>query len=399
MSAHLAKSAVYIVAAKRTACGAFGGKLKDLTATDLAVHSTQAALADAKLDPKNVDSIVFGNVAHTASDAIYLPRHVGIRSDMRTEAPALGVNRLCGSGFQAVVTAAQEILLGESNVVIAGGAENMSQSPYALRNVRWGTKFGVDQKLEDTLWGGLTDSLIKTPMGITAENLAQQYNISRQESDAFSVRSQHLWGLAHAAGRFNAEICNIRIKGRKGEEDMHTDEHPRPTTTIEQLAKLAPVFKKDGIVHAGSSSGICDGAATLIVVSESAMKKFNLTPLARIVGWGVAGVDPKIMGIGPAPAITHLLKLAHKNINNIDLVEVNEAFAPQCLAVAKEIGVDMNKLNTNGGAIALGHPLGMSGPRILTHLTHEGRRSGAKLSIGSACIGGGQGIAVLLEHL
>eukprot|EP00042_Codosiga_hollandica_P024052 m.98711 g.98711 ORF g.98711 m.98711 type:complete len:400 (-) comp51418_c0_seq1:91-1290(-) len=398
MAAHVAARGVFIVAAKRTALGGFGGRLKDLTATDMAVHSTKAALAAINLDPKTVDSLVCGNVSQTSSDATYMARHIGLKSGFRIDSNAHVVNRLCGSGFQAVATAAQEILLGQSSVCVAVGSESMSQAPYVLRGTRWGTKLGNDLKLEDSLWQGLTDAYTNTPMGVTAENLAEQYKITRQEIEAFSLKSHTNWKAAFDAGRFKAEIVPITLKGKKGDEVFEVDESPRQTS-LEQLAKLPTVFKKNGTVTAGSSSGINDGAASLVVVGEEALKQYNLTPLARVVGWGVAGCEPTIMGIGPVPATRALFKRSGLTVDDMDIVEVNEAFAPQCLAVAKELGIDLAKLNVDGGAIAIGHPLGMSGARILTHLTHEVKRRGGRYSLGSACIGGGQGISVILENI
>lgn len=390
---------VYIVAAKRTAFGTFGGKLKGITATVLGQHAAVAAMEAGKVDPAIVDSSAFGNVIQSASDAAYISRHIALKANVPVTTPALTLNRLCGSGFQAVVTAAQEIQLGESDIVLCGGSENMSQAPYALRDARFGTKLGLDLKLEDTLWQGLTDFHAKMPMGVTGENLAEKYNITRQECDEFALLSQKRWAEAHADGGFVEEIVPVTVKGRKGPEEFKVDEHPKPDSTIEQLAKLAPVFKKDGTITAANASGICDGAAALILVSEKALKEHNFTPLARIASYSVAGVEPSIMGIGPVPAIKAALNKAGKSLQDMALVEVNEAFAPQFLAVQRELELDMNKTNVNGGAIALGHPVGTSGARITGHLVHELRRIGAKYAVGSACIGGGQGIAVVLENV
>jgi len=338
-------------------------------------------------------------VASTSADGIYLSRHVSLKSGVRQSSPALTVNRLCGSGFESVVSASLQILHGDANLVLAGGAENMSQSPYIVRNVRFGTKFGSEYKFEDSLWCSLTDAYIKTPMGITAENLAEKYNISRQQVDEFALISQKRWAEAQKAGRFDAEIVGVPIKTKKGEDLVTKDEHPRPETTIEQLAKLQPVFKKGGTVTAGNASGISDGASAILVADETAIKKYNLTPLARIVNWGTVGVDPSIMGIGPVYAIQLALKKANLKLSDMDLIEVNEAFGSQYLAVEKELGLDRNKTNVNGGAIALGHPLGASGNRILAHLTHSLQKTKSKYAVGSACIGGGQGIAVILERV
>jgi len=388
---------IWIVGAKRTAFGAFGGTLKDLTATDLAVEASKAALAQAGADPAVVEQVVFGNVQQTSADSIYLARHVGLRAGAPIASPALTVNRLCGSGFQAIINGAEQILLGDSEVVLVGGTESMSQAPHVVRGARWGLPFGKPQALGDTLWDALTDSYTGMPMAITAENLAEQYKISRQDCDEYALRSQKTWAAANEAGRFKDEIAPIEIKSKKGPVQFATDEHPRPQTTMEILAKLAPVFKKDGVVTAGNASGICDGAAALLICSKEAGQKYGWKPLARITQWAYAGCDPKIMGIGPAPAIRRAMDRSGHKVSDFDLVEVNEAFAPQYLAVEKELGLDRERTNVDGGAIALGHPLGASGARITTHLVYELRRRGKKLAIGSACIGGGQGIAIIVE--
>ncbi|KCV70786.1 acetyl-CoA acyltransferase 2 [Fonticula alba] len=391
---------LFIVAAKRTPFGTFGGALRDLTATDLAVHASKATLASKNIDPSIVDSVVFGNVAQTSSDAIYLSRHVALRSDCRVDSQALTVNRLCGSGLQAVATAAQEILTGEAEVVLAGGTESMSQAPFVARGIRFGVNLGTNPALEDYLWTALTDNYIKTPMAITAENLAVKYGITREEVDNYALQSQHRWGAAHEAGIFADELTPIEYKSKREVKTLDFDEHPRPSTTIEGLKKLKPVFKADGIVTAGGASGISDGASALIVASEEAVKKHGLTPLARIAGWQSVGVDPNIMGIGPCPSITRLLARTGVTLDQIGQIEINEAFAAQVLACAKELGLDANRLNINGGAIALGHPLGASGARILGHLAHQlaNGKNSSSYALGSACIGGGQGIAVLLER-
>ena len=388
---------VWIVGAKRTAFGTFGGTLKDLTATDLAVEAATGALAQANADPSTVEQVVFGNVQQTSADSIYLARHVGLRTGAPIAAAAVTVNRLCGSGFQAIINGAEQILLGESEVVLVGGTESMSQAPHVIRGARWGLPFGKEQKLGDTLWDALTDSYTGMPMAITAENLAEQYKISRQECDDYALRSQKTWAAANEAGRFKDEIVPIEIKTRKGPVQFAVDEHPRPQTTMEALAKLAPVFKKDGVVTAGNASGICDGAAALLICSKEAGTKYGWKPVAKITQWAYTGCDPKIMGIGPAPAIRRAMDRSGHKVSDFDLVEVNEAFAPQYLAVEKELGLDRERTNVDGGAIALGHPLGASGARITTHLVYELRRRGKKLAIGSACIGGGQGIAVVVE--
>lgn len=388
---------VFIVAAKRTPFGTYGGALKDHTATDLAEHAAKAALAAGRVAPELVNSVIMGNVIQSSPDAPYIARHVGLRCGVPIPVPAFTVNRLCGSGFQSIINGAHEICLRESEVVLCGGSESMSQAPYSLRNVRFGVKLGVDLKLEDGLWAGLTDLHVNTSMGITAENLAEKYEITREDCDKYAYQTQQKWKAAHEGGYYTAEIAPIEVKTKKGKVLMTHDEHPRPETTLEQMAKLPPVFKKEGTVTAANASGISDGAAALVISSEDALKEHKLTPLARIVAYHAIGCDPSIMGIGPVPAITEALKKAGLTLNDMDLVEVNEAFAPQYLAVAKALGLDPEKSNVNSGAIAIGHPLGASGARITTHLVHELRRRGGKYAIGSACIGGGQGIAIIIE--
>lgn len=389
---------VFIVAAKRTPFGAYGGLLKDFTATDLTEFAARAALSAGKVPPETIDSVIVGNVMQSSSDAVYLARHVGLRVGIPTETGALTVNRLCGSGFQSIVSGCQEICSKDAEVVLCGGTESMSQSPYCVRNVRFGTKFGLDLKLEDTLWAGLTDQHVKLSMGMTAENLAAKYNISREDCDRYALQSQQRWKAANEAGYFNEEMAPIEVKTKKGKQTMQVDEHARPQTTLEQLQKLPPVFKKEGTVTAGNASGVSDGAGVVIIASEDAVKKHNFTPLARVVGYFVSGCDPAIMGIGPVPAITGALKKAGLSLKDMDLIDVNEAFAPQFLAVQKSLDLDPSKTNVSGGAIALGHPLGGSGSRITAHLVHELRRRGGKYAVGSACIGGGQGISLIIQN-
>jgi len=304
---------------------------------------------------------------------------------------------LCGSGFEAVVVGAQQILTNDADIVLVGGTENMSQAPFVVRNVRFGTKFGSQYQFEDTLWGSLTDSYVNTPMAITAENLAQKYQITRQNADEFALLSQTRWASAFAEGKFKDEIVPVPIKTKKGVEDFVRDEHPRQTTP-ESLQKLPPVFKKDGVVTAGNASGISDGAAALVLMSEEALRRNkDVTPLAQLISSASFGVDPNIMGIGPVYAIRKALEKANLKLEQMELVEVNEAFAAQFLAVEKELGLDRNKTNVDGGAVALGHPLAASGGRITAHLIYELRRRKAKFAVGSACIGGGQGIALILQ--
>lgn len=392
----VAVKGIFIVGAKRTPFGTFGGVFRNTSATELQTIAATAALKEAGVAPEQVDSVVVGQVM-TASqtDGIYTPRHAALKAGIPHDRPALGVNRLCGSGFQSIVNSAQDILTGAAKISLAGGVENMSQAPFAVRGVRFGTVLGTSHAFEDTLWAGLTDSYCGLPMGMTAEKLGAQYGITRDEVDNFALRSQQRWKTANDAGVFKAEIETVTLTIKKKQVNVETDEHPRPQTTLEGLKKLPPVFKKEGLVTAGTASGISDGAGALVLASEEAAK--NLKPLARLVGWSYVGVDPSIMGIGPVSAIENLLKVTKLTLNDIDLIEINEAFVAQTLSCAKALKLDVEKLNVNGGATALGHPLAASGSRITAHLVHELRRRGLKRAIGSACIGGGQGIAVLVE--
>lgn len=389
---------IFVVAAKRTPFGTYGGKLMKHTATDLQEIAARAALESANIHPEMVRSVVIGNVFHATTAGPYIARHVSVRLGIPISVPAFSVNRLCGSGFQSIISGCQEIESGVVDVVVTGGADNMSQSPHMLSGIRFGVPLGKELHLEDTLWQGLIDQQIQMPMGITAENLADHYNISREDADSFALRSQQRWKAAQDAGFFKAEMAPVKVKTKKGEVLVDTDEHPRPETTMESLAKLPSVFKKGGTVNAGNASGISDGAGCVVLASAEACKTHKLKPLARIAGYGVAGCEPSLMGIGPVPAIRALLEVTGHDLKEMDLVDVNEAFAPQYLAVEKELGLDPTKTNVSGGAIALGHPVGASGNRISAHLTHELRRSGGKYAIGSACIGGGQGIAVMIEN-
>jgi len=388
---------IYVVAAKRTAFGKFGGKLKDMSATDLQVIANKAAISQSKLSPEKIDSSVVGNIIPSSSDAAYIARHAALKSGIPITSPAITVNRLCGTGFQSVIYGAQEIAMGDSKVVLCGGAESMSLAPYSTRGNRFGVRLGQDMVSEDVLWVSLTDSYVKTPMAITAENLAAEYGITRQECDDFALLSQHRWAKANENGNFKDEIVPIEFKTRKGMESFDTDDARGAKATIEELTKLKAIFKKDGTVTAGNASGISDGAGTIILADEATVKENNLTPLARIAGYHVSGCDPKIMGIGPVPAIQSLLKKNNLNIDDISVTEINEAFAPQFLSCRKALGLDIEKTNVNGGAIALGHPLAASGSRIVANLVYELARRKGKYAVGSACIGGGQGIAVLLE--
>ena len=385
----------------RTGFGSFGGALKELSATDLAAVAAKAALQRAGVPADEVDHVVVGNAMQTSADAAYLARHVGLRAGCPIGTPALTVNRLCGSGFEAIVQGAQQIRLGESQVVLVAGTESMSQAPHVARGLRWGTRLGSSPVLEDSLWVGLTDQHCGCPMGITAENLAKQYAIPRSEVDAYALRSQQAARDAWAAGWMRDELVTVPLKDPKTRQPVEwvADEHMRPQTSAEGLARLTPVFSKDGVVTAGNASGISDGAAACVVASAGYAKQRGLRPLGRLLSWGVAGVDPTIMGIGPAPAARQALARAGLSLAAMDRVEVNEAFAAQYLAVEKELGLDRERTNAEGGAVALGHPLGASGARITVHLLHTLRRIGKRYGLGSACIGGGQGIAVIVEAL
>ena len=391
-----AQKDVVILAARRTPFGTFGGALKDLTATDLAVHAAVAAIAQAGVPAADYGHVVMGNVAQTSADAIYLARHVGLRAGLPQDVPALTVNRLCGSGFEAVIQAAMLIQLGEAEVVLAGGTESMSQAPLVLRGTRFGFPFGKPPAMEDMLWSAVTDSYAGMPMALTAEKLAEQHRIRQDEVDEYSVLSQRRWAAAHEAGRFREELAPVELTGKKGPVTFDRDEHPRPDTTVEGLRKLPKAFKKDGVIHAGAASGVADGAGALVVATREYAQRRGVTPIARVVSWGHAGVDPTIMGIGPVPAIRNALARAGATLADMDLVEVNEAFAPQYLAVEKELGLPRDRTNVDGGAIALGHPLGASGARITMHLAYELRRRGGRAGVGAACIGGGQGVAIVL---
>lgn len=392
---------IVFLSGKRTPFGTFGGTLRDFSATDLGAHASRAALESAGVPADAIDHVVFGNALQTSADAIYLARHVGLRAGVRNETPALTVNRLCGSGFQAIISGAQEILLGEAEVCLCGGTESMSQAPHVVRGARWGAlRLGEPgQYFEDSLWAALKDPLCGLSMAQTAEKLAEMYGVTREEADEVAYRSQQRAKRAWDEGRFEAEVAPITIRTRKGETEFAFDEHMRPETTREALAGLKPYFKADGLVTAGNASGIGDGAAAAVIASASWADRNGVKPIGRLVSWGIAGVDPSIMGIGPAPAARKALEKAGLSLDDMAIVEVNEAFAPQFAAVARDLDLDPERTNVNGGAIALTHPLAASGARITIHLLHELRRRGARYGLGSACIGGGQGIAVVVEAL
>lgn len=389
---------IVIVAGKRTPFGSFCGSLKDLTATDLGVEAAKAALASIGADPGVIDAVFFGNVLQTSQDAIYLARHVGLRSGCRQESPALTVNRLCGSGFEAIAQGVNAIKLGEAEVVLVGGTESMSQAPHVVRGARNGIGFGPGGKFEDSLFTCLMDTTTGMMMANTAEKLARTHEIPRQACDDLALEGQRRYAKALADGIFLDEITPVTIQSRKGPVIVDKDEHPRPETTLEGLAKLKPAFEKEGVVTAGNASGIVDGACALIVTTRARAQTESWPVLARVIAHAAVGCDPTVMGIGPVPAVKSALKRAGLTLAQMDAVEVNEAFSPQFLAVAKDLGLDMAKTNLHGGAIALGHPLAASGARIMLHLALHLQRTGGHFAIGSACIGGGQGMAIVIAR-
>jgi len=392
---------IAIVSGARTPMGRYCGKLRDFTAMELGAIASQEAIRRAGVDPKEFEHAVFGNAQQTSGDSLYGARHVALKAGLPNEVPALTVNRLCGSGMQAIVTGAQLIQLGEAGRVLAGGMESMSQAPHVIRGARWG--FGLGEgKMEDSLMVALLDTYCGLYMANTAELYGEQQGITREKMDEFSLQSQQKAGAAQQACRLAEEIIPVPLKNRKGEptgEMFEKDDHLRPDTTMEALAKLKPAFGKNGTVTAGNASGIVDGGAAVVLMPLEQAEKRNVKPLGRIVSWGIAGVDPKIMGSGPVPASRLALKKAGLKLEDIDLIEVNEAFAGQYLAVEKELGLDRIKVNVNGGAIALGHPLGATGTRLVITLLYELRRRKGKYGLATACIGGGQGIAMIVENL
>ena len=396
----MTRDGVVFLSAVRSPFGTFGGALRDLPVADLTARVAKAAIERAGIEPGDIDSTILGNVLFTATDSAYFSRHVALKAGCSIDSSALTVNRLCGSGFQSVVSGAQEILLGDSRVCLVGGADSMSQAPHVAR-IRWGTPLGKSPELEDTLWEALRDSHVDLAMGETAENLADHYKLDRQCVDEFALRSQQLARDAWSAGAFADEVVPIEVKNPKTRkvEMFERDEHMRPDTTIEGLAKLKPVFRETGVVTAGNASGIGDGAGTLVISSAAFATGRGLKPLGRLVSWGIAGVDPRIMGIGPVPAARKALAGAGLTLADMDIVEVNEAFAAQACAVERELGIEREKLNRQGGAVALSHPLAASGARITAHLLHTLRAEGKRYGLGSACIGGGQGIALIVEAM
>ncbi len=388
---------VLILGGARTPMTDYTGSLKDVSALELGAIAARGAFEKAGVKPEWIEHAVVGNVLQTSSDAIYGARHVALKAGVPIEVPALTVNRLCGSGIQAAVSGAQLIQLGEAGMVLTGGIESLSQAPHIMRGLRNGLRLGQGE-LEDYLYEALLDPYCGLFMAQTAEKCASKYGISREDQDAYAIRSQKAAAAAWAEGRFAAEITPVEIKSRKGVTVIDRDDHLRPDTTMEGLAKLPAAFSKEGTVTAGNASGIVDGGAALILSSEAAAKDKGLTPLGRLVAWASVGVDPSYMGMGPVPATQKALARAGMTLGQIDLIEVNEAFAGQYLAVEKDLGLDRNKTNVNGGAIALGHPLGMTGTRLLLTLTLELGRQGKKYGLATACIGGGQGIAAIVER-
>ncbi len=387
---------IVIVAGARTPMARYTGSFSDISAIDLGAHAAKEAIRRSGVNPDEIDHAIFGNVLQTSADAIYGARHVALKAGLPVATPAVTVNRLCGSGIEAIVQAAQRVLLGEANIVLAGGMENMTQAPFVIRGARTGLKLGGGA-LEDFLFVGLTDSYCGMPMALTAEKLAERTGITRKDSDAYALRSQQAAEAASRAGYFKEEIVPVEVKQGKKTILVSEDDHRRPETTMETLEKLPPSFKKDGMVTAGNASGIVDGAAAVVVTHEKTARERGWKPMGKIIAWAVAGVDPTIMGIGPVPSTRKALERAGLNLKQIDRLEVNEAFASQYLAVEKELGLERDKTNVNGGAIALGHPLGASGTRLVITVLNELRRKNLRYGLATACIGGGQGIAMIVE--
>jgi acetyl-CoA acyltransferase 2 len=382
----------------RTPMARYMGAFDSTTAIELGAAASEEAIRRSGTEPADFDHVIFGNVMQTSADALYGARHVGLKAGLPIETPAVTVNRLCGSGMESITQAAQRILLGEARVVLAGGMENMSQAPHVIRGARAGFRLG-EGKLEDSLMSGLYDTYCGFSMSETAENLAAEQGITRRASDEYALRSQQAAEAAFRAGHFKDEIVPVEVKKGKKTTTVTEDDHRRPETTMEALESLQPAFRKDGIVTAGNASGIVDGAAAVVVTHAKIAKERGWKPLGKIVGWATAGVPPQVMGIGPVPAIQKALALSGLKLEQMDLVEVNEAFAAQYLAVEKVLGLNREKTNVNGGAIALGHPLAATGTRLVLSLLLELRRRGARYGVASACIGGGQGIAVIVESV
>lgn len=388
---------VVIVSAARTPIGNFNGSLSGVSAVDLGAVAVKEAIKRAGITPDMVDETIMGCILQ-AGQGQGVARQVAVKAGIPVEKPAYTVNMICGSGLRTVQIAAQEIMTGECDIVVAGGTENMSAAPYLLRNARTGYRMGHGELVDSMIYDSLTDIFNNYHMGITAENLAEKYNITREEQDTFAAASQNKAEAAIKEGKFKEEIVPVVVPSKKGDIVVDTDEFPRAGVTVEALSKLRPAFKKDGTVTAGNASGINDGAAAVVVMAADKAKELGIEPMAKIVSYASAGVDPSIMGIGPVPAVKKALERANLKLEDIDLIEANEAFAAQSLAVAKELNFDMSKVNVNGGAIALGHPVGASGARILTTLLYEMKRRNSRYGLATLCIGGGMGTALIVER-
>ncbi len=390
-------TSVVITSAARTAIGSFGRSLRDVPPTELGATVARVAIERAGLEPEQVEQVVFGNVIHTSPEDMYMARVVGIGAGIPKEAPAFTVNRLCGSGVQAIVSAAQAIQAADADVALAGGAESMSRGAYWMESARWGVRSG-DASLVDAVVGCLTDPFNQIHMGVTAENVAESHGVSREAQDEFALESHRRAQVAIEAGLFDEEVVPIEVKARKGTVEFRVDEHLRRDATLETFAKLKPAFKKDGTVTAGNASGVNDAAAAVVVMSAGRARELGAPVRARILSYAVCGVEPKTMGIGPVPAVRKALERAGRTLDDVDVIELNEAFAAQSLAVIKDLGLDPAKVNPNGGAIALGHPIAATGAILTTKLLGEMEREDHKLGLVTLCIGGGQGIAMLLER-
>jgi len=389
---------VFVVSGARTAIGDFGGSLKDIPPTDLGSHVTKEALSRAGVDGAEVQHVVFGNVIHTDPKDMYLARVAALGAGVTQDAPAFTLNRLCGSGLQAVVSAAQVVTLGDADIAVAGGAESMSRAPYAAQGMRWGARMG-DSTMIDMMTAALHDPFHNIHMGITAENLAESHQITRTQQDELALQSHQRAARAIAEGRFASQIVPVILKTRKGETEFATDEHVRADVSPEDLAKLRPVFKKDGTVTAGNASGVNDAAAAVVLMDGETIARRGVKPLGRLVAYAHAGVDPKVMGIGPVPATRTALNKAGLSLDQIDVIEANEAFAAQACAVAKDLGFDPEKTNPNGSGISLGHPVGATGAILTVKALYELERIGGRYALVTMCIGGGQGIAAIFERV
>jgi acetyl-CoA C-acetyltransferase len=388
---------VVIASAARTAIGDFGKSLRDVPTTELGTTAARAAIERAGIEPERVDQVVFGNVIHTAPEDMYMARVVGINAGVPKEAPAFTVNRLCGTGVQAIVSAAQAIQVGDADVVLAGGAESMSRGPYWMPTARWGARMGETPMVDATV-GSLTDPFNSIHMGMTAENLAESHDVSREQQDEFAATSHQRAAAATEAGKFADEVVPVEVKAKRETIEFTKDEHIRPDVSADALAKLKPAFKKDGTVTAGNAAGVNDAAAAVVVMGADAAQEIGAPVRARIAAWAYCGVEPKTMGIGPVPAVRKVLERAGRTLDDVDVIELNEAFAAQSLAVIKDLDLNQDKVNPNGGAIALGHPIGATGSILVAKILSEMEREDHKLGLVTLCIGGGQGIAMLLER-